>query len=267
MSRLIQPLAGPGVVAAIVLCQKCTNYSMFPATSNNGSQRLIQSGHAWCLPWPFSVSHLNERRHNQLRITTTARCDDCAWLVGTVPYAGTELPGDNWSDYTGARLFQDGVCRFIKRARFSLVFASTVTSEEWDKARLNNPQRMTIPSWSSGRACDYRWYRFGDWLPGGAGAKLGQVWYRDRKTMGFRNRLQRPSHRLPAKKIVLPFRRCVVALDDERLGTVDNEALDSPGNAPERVFRQRLFAAKNRRGWDGPVDAFCSCAPWCQFAS
>ena len=54
-----------------------------------------QSWHARCLSWPFPVSHLNERRHNQLRFTSAARGDCCAGLIRPVSDAGAELPGDN----------------------------------------------------------------------------------------------------------------------------------------------------------------------------
>ncbi len=90
---------------------------------------------------------------------------------------------------------------------------------------------MTIPARALGRAGRHRRYRFGDWLPGGAGSEFRQMWHSNRKTVGFRNRLQRLRQRLPAKTIVLPFRRRVVALDDERLGTVDNKSLNSAGDA------------------------------------
>lgn len=177
---------------------------MFPATSNNGSQRLIQSGDARCLTGPLSVSHLNKRRHNQLRFTAAASCDRRAWLISPMPDTGAKLPGNNRSDDASARLFQDGVSKFIKRARFCTVFAATVASEERDKARLNNPQRMTIPARAPGRAGGHCRYRIGNWLPGGAGAEFCQMRYRDCVAVGFRNRLQRIVQCLPRKQSYFP---------------------------------------------------------------
>lgn len=98
--------------------------------------------------WPGVIPSVvfSQERGYQLRFSATASRDSRAWLISPMTDTGAELPGDNWSDYAGARLFQNGVSRFIKRTRFSLVFAATVASEERDKARLNNPQRMTIPA-------------------------------------------------------------------------------------------------------------------------
>ena len=152
MRRLIQPHAGALIISSVVFCQERTNYGMFPATSHNGSQRLIQSWNARCLAWPFSVSYLNERRYNPLRFTATARGDCCAWFVGTVSDAGAELPGDNRSDDTGARLFQDCVGGLIDRARFSLVLAAAIASQERRQLCLDNTQSVTIPARAPGRA-------------------------------------------------------------------------------------------------------------------
>lgn len=115
--------------------------------------------------------------------------------------AGAELPGYDRSNDAGARLFQDGVSRFIKRTWFRLVLAA---SKERDKARLNNPQSMTIPARSPGRASGHRWYRFGYWLPGGTGAELRQVRDSNRIAVGFRNRLQRIVQCLPRKQSYFP---------------------------------------------------------------
>jgi hypothetical protein len=67
------------------------------------------------------------------------------WLIRPVSDAGAELPGDNRSDDTGARLFQDGVSGFIERAWFSLVLAAAIASQERRQLCFNNTQ-MTIPA-------------------------------------------------------------------------------------------------------------------------
>ncbi|EPQ4141159.1 PD-(D/E)XK nuclease-like domain-containing protein [Klebsiella quasipneumoniae] len=131
--------------------------------------------------------------------------------------------------------------RFIKRARFSLVFAATVASEERDKARLNNPQRMTIPARALGRASRHRWYRFGNWLPGGAVTKLCQVWYCDRKTVGFRNHLQRFRESLAqymaeerhVYHISMPHRQELSALEMDTDNTAVQDLILAAENVPE----------------------------------
>ena len=152
----------------------------------------------------------------QLRFTAAARGDCCAGFVYTMPNAGSELAGNNRRHNAGPGLFQDSVSWFIERARFSLVLAATVASKERDKARLNNPQRMTIPARAPGRASGHRWERFGYWLPGGAGAELRQVRDSNRIAMGFRNRLQRIVQCLPPETVIFSFGRGVVAFHDER---------------------------------------------------
>lgn len=146
MCRFIQPNTRSGVIAAVVFRQERPDNSMLSATCHDGTQRFIKSWYSRSLPGPFAISGLNERRHNQLRFTAAARGDCCAWFVGTVADTGTELPGDNRSDDTGARLFQDCVGGFIDRARFSLVLAAAIASQERRQLCLNNTQSVTIPA-------------------------------------------------------------------------------------------------------------------------
>jgi hypothetical protein len=62
MRWLIQPNASALIIPSVVFCQERTNYGMFPATSHNGAQRLIQSWHTRCLSWPFPVTAIKAEK-------------------------------------------------------------------------------------------------------------------------------------------------------------------------------------------------------------
>lgn len=143
---LTQSYAGALIIPAVVFRQERPDNSMLSATSYNGTQRFVQPWHARCLPWPFSVSHLNERRHNQLRFTAAARGDCCTGFIRAVTDASTKLARNDRRNDTGAGLFQDGVSRFIQWPWLSLVLAATISGQERRQLSFNDTQCMTIPA-------------------------------------------------------------------------------------------------------------------------
>ena len=141
-----------------------------------------------------------------------------------------------------------------------------LAGNERRQRRLNQPQRVSITARAPGCASGYRWYRLSYWLPGGTGAELGQVRHGYRISMGFGNGLQRFLQRLAAEAVVFTFRRGVVALHDKRRRVIQDETLYTAGDALQRVLRQRLFAIKDRRRTNRPVDTLCGGPPWRQSA-
>ena len=129
-----------------MLNEVCCDQSELAATSYNGSHWLMQTRYTRFLPWALAITHLDQRRRYQLRFTATASSDGCARFVCPVADAGPELAGYHWRNKTGAGLLQNGMSRFIQRARFSLVFTTTITRQEWCQCSLNNPECMPIPA-------------------------------------------------------------------------------------------------------------------------
>ncbi len=120
---------------------------------------------------------------------------------------------------------------FIQRARLRLVLTAAVASQERGQRSLNYAESMPIPARAPGCASSDRWYGFSYWLPGGAGAELGQVRHGYRISMGFGNGLQRFLQRLPTETVIFALRGGVVALHNEWRRIVQNEALDASGDA------------------------------------
>ena len=58
-----------------------------------------------------------------------------------------------------------------------------------------------------------------------------------------------------------PCRTAFTRGDHKRLRVVQHETADTPGDAFQRLCRQRLLAIKNAVAGDGPVDAFGGAAP------
>ena len=136
----------PRIVTAVVFSQERAHRREFISTCSNGPQRVIQPQHTRFLSRSFAITHLDQRRRYQLRLAATASGDGCARFVCPVADAGPKLAGYHWRNKTGAGLLQNGVSRFIQRARFSLVFTTTITRQEWCQCSLNNPECMPIPT-------------------------------------------------------------------------------------------------------------------------
>lgn len=141
----VQPDSRPGVIPAVMLRKECAHRRELIAAGSNGTQRIIQLQHSQLLSGALAISHLDQRWCYQLRFTATASGDGCARFVCPVADAGPKLAGYHWRNKTGAGLLQNGMSRFIQRARFSLVFTTTITRQNGVSAASTIPSACPFP--------------------------------------------------------------------------------------------------------------------------